>query len=90
MGSDNATKYILEPVKLDRHFSLTFQRTSLQEKQFKMLKLSIFFVLVVVAVLFVAGKRKFKIYCNTQFPQTYLEHLEMEIAGFFKSFTDKT
>jgi len=38
-----------------------------------MLKISIFFVLVVVAALFVAGKHKFKIYCNTQFPQTYVE-----------------
>jgi len=35
---------------------LTFQRTSQQKKQFKMLKVSIFFVLVVVAALFVAGK----------------------------------
>jgi len=55
-----------------------------------MLKISIFFVLVVVAVLFVAGKHKFKIYCNTQFPQTYLEYLEMKITGFCKSFKDKT
>jgi len=55
-----------------------------------MLKISIFFVFVVVAVLFVAGKHNFKIYCNAQFPQTYLECLEMKITGFCSSSKDKT
>jgi len=55
-----------------------------------MLKISIIFVLVVVAVLFAAGKHKFQIYCNTQVPQTYLECLEIKITGFFERFTDKT
>jgi len=50
--------------------------------QLKILKISIFFVLVVVAALFIAGKHKFKICCNKQFPQTYLECLEMKITGF--------
>ena len=73
MGSDKAAKYIPQLVKIDRLYRLTFQRIPLQEIQFKMLKVSIFFVLVVVAALFVAGEHKFKIYCNTQSPQTYLD-----------------
>jgi hypothetical protein len=80
MGSDKRIKYILQLDKFDRPYILTLLRTSLQETQFKMLKISIFFVLVVVAVLFVAGKHKFKIYCNTQFPQTYLECLEIKVT----------
>ena len=47
-----------------------------------MLKISIFSLLVVFAGLFVAGKHQFKIYCNTQFPQTYLERLAMKITEF--------
>ena len=83
MGSDKATRYILQLVKLlDRLYLPTLQRTSLQDIQLKMLKISIFFVLVVVAVFFVAGKHKFKICCNKQFPQMYLECLEMKITGF--------
>ena len=82
MGSDRATKYILQLVKFNRIYFPTFRRISLQEIQFEMLKITIFVVLVVVAVLFVAGKHQFKIHCNTQFPQTYLECLEMKIDGF--------
>jgi hypothetical protein len=59
MSSDKATKYILQLVKFDRLYILTFQRTSLQEIQFKMVKISIFFVLVAVAVLFVAGNSRY-------------------------------
>ena len=81
MGSDKAEKYIPQLDKLDRLYRLTFQRIPLQEIQFKMLKVSIFFVLVVVAVFFVAGKHKYKIYCKTQFPQTYLDCLETKITG---------
>jgi hypothetical protein len=47
-----------------------------------MLKIYIFFVLAVVAFLFVTGKHKFKIYCNTQFPQNCLEFLAMRLTGF--------
>ena len=47
-----------------------------------MLKIYVFFVLAVVAVLFVTGKHKFKICCNTQFPQTYLEFLEIKATEF--------
>ena len=82
MGSDKTAKYIQQLVKLDRLYLLIFQRISLQKIQFKMLKVSIFFVLVVVAVFFVAGKHKYKIYCNPQFPQTYLDCLETKITGF--------
>jgi hypothetical protein len=56
MGSDKATKYILQLDMFDRLYFLTLYRTSLQDIQFKIMKISIFFVLVVVAVLFVAGK----------------------------------
>jgi len=83
MDSDKAAKYIPQLDKLDRLYRLTFQRIPLQEKQFKMLKVSIFFVLVVVAVFFVAGKHKFKIYCNPQSPQTYLDCLETKITEFY-------
>ena len=82
MGSDKAEKYIPQLDKLDRLYRLTFQRTPLQEIQFKMLKVSIFFVLVAVAVFFFAGKHKFKRYCNIQFRQTYLDCLETKITGF--------
>jgi hypothetical protein len=51
-----------------------------------MLKISIFFGLVVVTVFFVAGKHKFKIYCNTHFRQTYVECLEMKVTGFVLTF----
>ena len=61
MGSDKATKYIVQLYKFNRLCIPTFQRTSLPKKQFKMLKISIYFVLVVVAVLFVTGKHKFKL-----------------------------
>jgi hypothetical protein len=47
-----------------------------------MQKISILFVSVVVAVLFVAGKHNFKIYCNTQFPQNYPEYIEMKVTEF--------
>jgi hypothetical protein len=43
-------------------------------------------MLVVVAVLFVAGKHKFKVYCNKQFTETYVECLEMKITGFVLTF----
>jgi len=43
-----------------------------------MLKIYVFFVLAVVAVLFVTGKRKFKICRHMQFLQNYLEFLEIK------------
>jgi hypothetical protein len=45
-----------------------------------MLKISIFFVLVAVTVLFVTGKHKLKTYCNIQFPQNCLEFLAMRLT----------
>jgi hypothetical protein len=82
IGSDKDTQYILQLNKSDGTDILTLQRTSLQETQLKMLKISIFFVVVVVAVLFVAGKHKHKVYCNAQFPQTYLAFLEIRVTAF--------
>jgi hypothetical protein len=80
MGSDKGTQYILQLFMFDHPYILTSQPGSLHEIQFKMLKISILFVLLVVAVLFVAGKYKFKIYSNTQFPQTYPEYLKMKLT----------
>jgi len=62
VDSDKATRYILQMVKLlDRLYLLTFQRKSLQWVELKMLKISIFFVSVIVVGFFVADKHKFKI-----------------------------